>query len=279
METSKVWFVTGASKGLGLALVKKLLQEGYRVGATSRNKESLTREVGGTSSDFLPLNVDVNDEAAVKSAIDETISHFGGIDVVVNNAGYGQIGTLEELTDQEARTNFEANVFGLVHVIRHVMPHFRSKKGGYVLNVSSVGGFTGAFPGWGIYAATKFAVAGLTEAFAAEVAGFGVRATVVYPGYFKTNFLQSDSLRTAATPIADYKEARELEAIHQNQIAGNQPGSPEKAAEVFIRLAEMPQPPLHFFMGSDSVKMAQGKIELLQKELTENEALSRSTDF
>lgn len=278
MDSKKVWFVTGASKGLGLSLVKRLLKEGYNVAATSRTIESLEKEIGASAS-FLPLEVNITDEKSVSNAIAKTLETFGGIDVVVNNAGYGQLGTLEELSDREARENFEANVFGLLNVMRNVMPHLREKKSGHIINISSIAGFLGAFPGWGIYNATKFAVAGLTEAFSAEAASLGIKATIVYPGYFKTNFLLQGSLRLAEHPIADYTEARNLEEIHDTQIIGNQPGDPEKAALAFIRLAENEQPPLHFFMGSDSFAMAGSKIQLLQNALNENEALSKSTDF
>ena len=279
MNNKKVWFVTGASKGLGLTLVKKLLSDGYQVAATSRNAKALSVEVGNNTSNFLSLQVDLVNQDNVTSAVHQAIEMFGNIDVVVNNAGYGQLGTLEELTDKEARQNFDINVFGTLNVIRAVMPHFRSRKAGHIINISSIAGFLGAFPGWGIYNATKFAVAGLTEALSAETKSMGVSTTIVYPGYFKTNFLLDGSLNLAKNPIADYKEARDLEVIHETQIIGNQPGNPEKAAEAFISLAEMETAPLHFFMGSDSFGMANSKIELLQKELAANEALSKSTDF
>lgn len=278
MNTEKVWFVTGASKGLGLTLVKRLLNEGYKVAATSRTIGSLKTEIG-TSANFLPLEAKVSNEKSVRNAIEKTLEAFGSIDVVVNNAGYGQLGTLEELTDKEARENFDTNVFGLLNVIRNVMPHLRHKKSGHIINISSIAGFLGAFPGWGIYNATKFAVAGLTEALSAEARSLGVAATIVYPGYFKTNFLLKGSLRFAENPIEDYKEARELDRAHLEDIPGNQPGDPEKAALAFIQLAESENPPLHFFMGSDSFGMANSKIEILKNELSSNEALSKSTDF
>lgn len=278
MDTKKVWFVTGASKGLGLSLVKTLLSEGCKVAATSRTVESFGKEVG-TPANFLPLQVDITDDKSVSNAIAKTIETFGGIDVVVNNAGYGQLGTLEELSDREVRQNFDTNVFGLLHVMRHVMPHLRNKKSGHIINISSIAGFSGAFPGWGIYNATKFAVAGLTEAFSAEAASLGIKATIVYPGYFKTNFLLQGSLSLAENPIAEYKEARDLELVHETQIIGNQPGDPEKAARAFIQLAENENPPLHFFMGSDAFGMANNKINILLSELSANEALSKSTDY
>ena len=278
MSTKKVWFITGASKGLGLSLVKRLLNEGYRVAATSRTVESFEKEVV-ESANFLPLAVDVTDVKSVNIAVAKVIETFGHIDVVVNNAGYGQLGTLEELSDEEGRQNFDINVFGLLNVIRNVMPHFRNKKSGHIINISSIAGFLGAFPGWGIYNATKFAVAGLTEALSAEAKSLGVNATIVYPGYFKTNFLLKGSLQFAKNPIEDYKEARELDRVHLEDIPGNQPGDPEKAALAFIQLAESKNPPLHFFMGSDSFNLANNKIQILQGELATNEALSKSTDF
>ena len=279
MSTQKVWFVTGASKGLGLSLVKRLLTEGYKVAATSRDAEALRREAGNDSSYFLPLQVDLTDNVSVGKAVSDIISKLGTIDVVVNNAGYGQLGTLEELTDEEARKNFDVNVFGSLNVIRNVMPVFRQKRAGAFFNISSIAGFLGTFPGWGIYNATKFAVAGFSEALSAETKSMGISATIVYPGYFKTNFLLQGSLRTAANPIADYKEARELEVIHNDQIIGNQPGDPEKAAAALIRVAEMKERPLHLFLGSDSFGMAQNKLQAVQSDLTAFEEVSRSTDF
>ncbi len=278
-NSKKVWFVTGASKGLGLSLVKKLLSEGYKVAATSRSVVSLTSAVGTDNPNFLPLQVDLLNEGSVSKAIDSTINTFGGIDVLVNNAGYGQLGTLEEMSDAEARENFDINVFGVLNIIRNVMPHFRAKKAGHVINISSIAGLLGAFPGWGVYSATKFAVVGLTEALSVEAQEFDVKATIVYPGYFNTNFLKEGSMKLAANPIAAYTAARNTEVWHETQMIGNQPGDPNKAAQVLIELSEMENAPLHFFMGSDSFGMANSKIEILQKELAIHESLSKSTDY
>jgi NAD(P)-dependent dehydrogenase (short-subunit alcohol dehydrogenase family) len=279
MKTQKVWFVTGASKGLGLTLVKRLLNEGYKVAATSRDLNMLCEEVGHQGDDFLPLELNLINNDSVKEAVAGIIEKLGRIDVVVNNAGYGQLGTLEELSDEEARKNFDVNVFGSLNVIRNVLPYFRSQQSGAFFNISSIAGFLGTFPGWGVYNATKFAVAGFTEALSAETKSLGVTATIVYPGYFKTNFLLQGSLRTAKHPIEDYKEARALEVIHNEQIIGNQPGDPEKAAAAFIKVAEMENRPLHLFLGSDSFGMAQNKIDAVQADLTAFKQVSRSTDF
>lgn len=279
MESKKVWFVTGASKGLGLALVMKLLADGYKVAATSRSLIDLNKAIGEQSTNLLHLQVDLINEQSVSKAISETIEKFGKIDVVVNNAGYGQFGTVEELTDQEARQNFDINVFGSLNVIRNVLPHLRSQKSGHVINISSIGGLLGSFPGWGIYCASKFAVAGFTESLASESKEFGISATVVYPGYFRTDFLSTDSMRLPQNAISAYTEARNSEAMHVNQIPGNQPGDPVKAAIALIELADAKNPALHLFLGSDSLELAKNKIEVLQNELNANEALTMSTDF
>ena len=278
MDEKKVWLVTGASKGLGLSLVKKLLNEGCKVAATSRTVESLEKEVGA-SANFLPLGVNVTDEQSVRNAILKAIETFGGIDVVVNNAGYIQFGTLEELSDGEVRQNFDTNVFGALNVIRSVMPHFRNKKSGYIINISSIAGLVGTFPGCGIYSATKFALVGLTESLSVEAKEFGVKATIVYPGYFRTNFLDKGSLSLPRNPIADYTSARYSEQWHETEMNGKQLGNPDKAAVAFTQLAESENPPLHFFMGSDAFGMAYNKIEVLQNELAANETLGKSTDF
>lgn len=275
----KVWFVTGASKGLGLALVKKLLRENHRVAATSRNSKTLIEAVGKQSENFLPLETDLLNEASVLTTINKTVETFGKIDVVVNNAGYGQIGTLEELSDKEARGNFDVNVFGVLNVIRSAMLVLRKQRSGHVFNISSIGGYTANFAGWGIYCATKFAVAALTESLAAEVRQFGVTATVVYPGYFRTDFLSQNSIAVPANPIPEYEEARKSQAFHQNEMNGNQMGDPEKAAAALIKIACETNPPLHLFLGGDAYNAANAKITQVQMDLETWKSLTVSTDF
>lgn len=279
MENNKVWFITGASKGLGLELAKKLLAEGYKVAATSRNESSLIAVLGNASENFLPLEMDLVNEESVKKAIDKTVNHFKTIDVLVNNAGYGLLGALEELTDAESRKNYEVNVFGLLNVIRNTMPILRANQSGHIFNISSVGGYYGEFPGWGIYCSTKFAVAGLTESLAAEVKSFGVHATIVYPGYFRTDFLKDSSLLLPQNPIADYKEVREFENAHKEDINENQPGDPVKLAEALIKASHDQNPPLHLFLGEDAYNMANQKIASVQKELEGWKSVSISTGF
>ena len=274
-----VWFITGASKGFGLELVNQLLGQGHRVAATSRDVAELRRAVGIESADFLPMAVDLASETSVGEAIQATVSQFGRIDVVVNNAGYGQLGSLEELTDQEARSNFEVNVFGTLNVIRQVMPQLRKQQSGHILNLSSIAGITGSFPGWGIYCATKFAVEGLSESLAAEVAPFGIKVTVVEPGYFRTEFLSSGSLRVPEGQLDEYALVRQSEAVHQGQIRGNQPGDPAKAAAAMIRIAAEANPPLHLLLGEDAYDMANVKIKSLQDDMAQWKDLTMSTSF
>lgn len=279
MDNKKVWFVTGASKGLGLSLVTRLLSEGYSVAATSRNIAELQKAIHQENDTFLPLEVDLVDEKSVETAVAKTIEKFGKLDVVVNNAGYGQLGTLEELSDAESRQNFDTNVFGSLNIIRKVMPYLRDQKSGFIINIASIGGLNGDFAGWGIYCATKFAVVGFTEALAAEIKEFGVKATVVYPGYFRTDFLKGSSLRTPKKEMDAYTEARQLQTTHEKDISGNQPGDPEKAALALIELANMQNPPVHLVLGSDAFQIAGNKLQQLQSEFADYKSLSTSTDY
>ncbi|WGQ11186.1 SDR family oxidoreductase [Pedobacter gandavensis] len=275
-QAGKVWFVTGASKGLGADLIQRLLSEGYRVAATSRKKQALINLVG-EQENFLPLMMDVTSNEDVKRAIKEVIERFGRIDVVVNNAGYSQIGAIEELTAEEVQKNFDVNVFGPLHVIRNVAPYLRDQRSGHIINIASIGGFVGDFPGFGIYCSTKFAMAGYTEALAVEMKPFGIHTTLVYPGYFRTNFLDKDSAMVPAHPIGAYANARAGEAQHLNEINGNQPNDPKKAATVFIELSKQVQPPVHFFMGIGTSEFVKNKIGVIEKALVDHLELGEST--
>ncbi|MCA5006286.1 SDR family NAD(P)-dependent oxidoreductase [Sphingobacterium bovistauri] len=279
METKKVWFVTGASKGLGLTLIKKLLKNNFNVVATSRNIDILINEIGDANEQFLPLAVNLVDDDDVKKAMEKSIAYFGRIDVVVNNAGYGQTGTLEELTDKESRANFDVNVFGTLNVVRNVMPHLRYQNSGHIFNISSVGGLFAGFPGWGIYCATKFAVAGFTEALAEEVKDFNINATVVYPGYFRTDFLSKDSVMTPKSPIQIYEAARESEKAHLENISGNQPNDPDKAADVLIAISKFENPPVHLLLGSDAYDILNNKIEAITKDAEKWKSYTLSTAY
>jgi NAD(P)-dependent dehydrogenase (short-subunit alcohol dehydrogenase family) len=273
---NNVWFVTGASKGLGLSLVKKLLDEGYSVAATSRNVKDLETAVGVSSDQFLPITLNLLDEADVDKAIKKAVDHFGRVDVVVNNAGFGLVGSLEELSDAEVRTSFDVNVLGALNVIRKALPHLRQQKSGHIFNIASVGGFVGTFPGFGIYCATKFAMHGFTESLATEIKPFGIQSTVVSPGYFRTNFLDS-SLQVPAKPMEEYKLVREAQHRHQSDINGKQMGDPDKLASVLIEVANMKEAPLHLFLGADAYEFANKKIDSLKDSMESIKDLATAT--
>lgn len=244
MSTEKIWFVTGASSGLGLALVRMLLDQGHKVAATSRDVDALLDAVDAKlEGRFLPLAVDLADERSVRRAVDAAIAGFGRIDVVVNNAAYSLAGPLETLSDGELRDNFDINVFGVLNVVRAVMPRLRAQRAGHVFNVSSILGFDGGYAGWGAYSATKFAVSGLSEALAAEAAPHGVRVSVVYPG--------------TSSPAGD----------------------PAKAARVLIQAADAQYAPLHLFLGRDAFDQARAKIQSVQQELARWREMSVSIGF
>ena len=279
MQDAKVFFITGASKGFGLELTRQLLTAGHSVAATSRSLAGLRDAVATDSSAFLPLKVDLTDGSNVGKAVDQAIESFGRLDVVINNAGYGQLGGIEELTDSETRKNYAVNVFGTQNVIRAVLPQLRAQGSGHIINISSIAGITGAFPGWGVYCGTKFAVEGLSESLAAEVAPFGIQVSVVAPGYFRTEFLNDSSLNLPQNPIPAYTTIRESEAAHTEQIQGNQPGDPVKAAAAIIRIAGTENAPLHLLLGPDAYAIAEKKMADLKREMEAWKELSLSTNI
>jgi len=276
MET-KIWFITGASKGLGLSLVKQLLAAGQKVAATSRTIDELIKAVNTTSGDFLPLQVDLADDATVKKAIDKTIVTFGTIDVLINNAGYGIGGSLEELSDAEVRTAFDVNVFGTINTIRHTLPVMRKQQSGHIINIASIAGIS-CVTGWAAYGATKSAVITLTEALADDVKEFGITATAVAPGAFRTSFLTEESLSLAKNPIAEYTTIRESHKKY-NTMDGNQQGDPEKAAAIMIQTAYEEKPPVLLLLGSDAYRRANTKLENLKEQYDTFEGITKSTDY
>ncbi|MBD1362852.1 SDR family NAD(P)-dependent oxidoreductase [Mucilaginibacter sp. ZT4R22] len=277
MENTKTWFITGASKGFGLSLVKQLLNAGQNVAATSRNITELVKAVGVTAPNFLPLEVELGNEDSVGCAIHQTKAAFGSIDVVINNAGYGVGGSIEELTDRETRDNFEVNVFGTLNVIRMVMPYMRYQQSGHIINVSSIAGFAGA-TGWSVYAATKSSVVGLSEVLAQDVAEFGVKVTVVAPGAFRTSFLTEESLNIAKHTIEGYTAVHATQSRYL-QMDGQQSGDPEKAAAAIIEIGQMENPPLYLLLGEDAYDRAMAKLEKLEREFRVNEAITKSMAY
>lgn len=274
---NNIWFITGASKGLGRALAEQLILNGHKVAATSRNLKTLADTFGEASPNFLPLEVDLTQKSSIATAIKATISHFGGLDAVVNNAGYGIGGTVEELDQQEIADVFAINVYAPIMVMQEALPFFRKQQSGYILNISSIAGFS-ANSGWAMYSATKFALTGMTEVLAQDLKGTGIHATVIAPGAFRTAFLTSESLVLSQKTIADYTAVRES---HQKYAAmdGKQIGDPAKAAKAMIQLSEMAEPPSLLFLGSDAHKRATAKVTELQQNLEQNRDLSLGTDF
>ncbi|MCI1034741.1 SDR family oxidoreductase [Raoultella terrigena] len=276
---AKVWFITGAARGIGLSLARQALARGDAVAATSRTLASLRQAFGDDGARLLGLEVDLVNEASVQTAIDKTIAAFGRIDYVVNNAGYGQQGTIEALTDAELRRNFEVNVFAPLHVLRHALPHMRGQRSGHIFNVASIVGFQGGYAGWGSYVAGKFALAGLTETLAAELAELGIKATVVYPGPVRTGFLSRNTLVVAQRSIAEYAEAQASLDLHLNGLDGKQAGDPDKVAALILQAASAAEPPVHLFAGQIANALAEQKMQAVHRDLEVWRNASDATDF
>jgi len=248
---TKVWYITGASQGFGLSLVKKLLDGGHRVAATSRNVQVLKNAVDIVdSARFLPLAVDLGNPDSIDESIRQTLSAFGRIDVLVNNAGYGMAGTVEETGEQKIRNIIDVNLVAAIEVTKRVLPVLRAQRSGYILNIGSVAGFVGA-PGWAIYSATKAALAAFSEVLALDVAEFGIKVTIIEPAGFRTGFLTEGSLTYTASKLDGYEAVKKTQERYL-AMSGQQAGDPEKAAEIFMRLAESSDPPLHLFLGADA---------------------------
>jgi NAD(P)-dependent dehydrogenase (short-subunit alcohol dehydrogenase family) len=273
-KQGKVWLVTGASKGMGLTLTKLLLSTGHRVVATSRNAAALEEGITGNKENLYSVALDITSDEDVKSAIDKAIAHFGKIDVVVNNAGYSLVGSMEEMTDAEFRSTIDVNLFGTVNIIRHVMPYLRQQGSGHIINISSNAGYVG-FANAASYNAAKFAVIGLTEALAQEVKPFGIKATVVAPGQFRTEFM--NSIQYVKHRIADYgvDEAEQT----WSAFSGKQQGDPDKLVSILLRISEMEEPPLHLLLGPDTYELVLQKRKEEAAEFEQWGTLTLSTNF
>ncbi|KEO71645.1 SDR family NAD(P)-dependent oxidoreductase [Anditalea andensis] len=276
MTTQKVWFITGASKGMGLELTKAVLNKGDKVIATSRSTDSLLSNLGENNKNLLPLELDITNEQVVMHVISKSIEEFGRIDVVVNNAGYNLLGNVEELSDSEFRQSMDVNLFGMANVIRHILPYLRQQKSGYIINTSSMMGYM-SYPGNGSYSASKFAVIGLSEALAQEVSPFGINVTILAPGTFRTSFMSESSLAVAKNKIDAYNLNDQIETFRS--FDGKQLGDPKKLAQVLIQLSQLTSPPLHLPLGSDSYNAIMENRNREQEELQKWAALSLSTDF
>ncbi|WP_211232084.1 oxidoreductase [Pseudoduganella violaceinigra] len=277
MMANKVWFITGASRGFGLLIARDALARGDYVVAAARKPQAVAEALGNHPR-LLPVQLDVADDAAASVAVQAAVERFGRVDVLVNNAGYGLVGAVEETSAQELRKNYEVNVFGLLNVSRAVLPVMRRQRSGHVMNISSQGGYQG-FCGFGIYCSTKFAVEGLSEAMAQELAPLGVHVTVVEPGAFRTDFFDAASLVKAAAHIEDYDGT--VGPMRQFAADNNhaQPGDPEKLAQALLVLADAGRPPLRLQLGSDAVARAYAKHQQVEQELAQWKELALSTDF
>ncbi|MEN5364663.1 oxidoreductase [Brevundimonas intermedia] len=275
--TQKTWFVTGAARGLGAGIARAALDAGDRVVVAGRNRDALIKAFGPDSDTVLSVALDVTDAAAIAAAVEAAMARFGRIDVLVNNAGYGHLGIFEETTAQDARSQFDTNVFGLFEMTRAVLPVMRAQRSGHVFNVSSVGGMVGGASG-GIYCASKFAIEGFSESIAQEVGPFGVHVTIVEPGFFRTDFLDATSVVYAANPIADYAEASAALRGFYEARSHNQAGDPAKLGQALVSLSNAENPPVRWAAGTDAIGMIEGKIAGLTTELEAWRDLSVSTD-
>ncbi|MET0314730.1 MAG: oxidoreductase [Hansschlegelia sp.] len=273
----KTWLITGASRGFGALIAKQALDRGDKVVATARNPETVARAFGDHPN-LLAVALDVSEEAQAKAAAAAAAERFGRIDVLLNNAGFGLLGAIEENSAEDVEAVFRTNVFGLLSVTRAVLPHMRAQRSGHVINISSVGGYR-ASAGWGVYCSTKFAVEGISEALASEVGPLGVKVTVVEPGYFRTDFLDGASLARSPTIIEDYAETTGALRAKAAAINHNQPGDPVRLAAAMMTLADAANPPLRMPFGSDTVAAIEAKNAFVAEELAAWRALAVSTDF
>jgi NAD(P)-dependent dehydrogenase (short-subunit alcohol dehydrogenase family) len=272
----RVWFITGASRGFGALIAEQALAAGDAVVATARDPATVTTRLGSHER-LLAVRLDVTKEDEAHAAVGAAVKKFGRIDILVNNAGYGLLGAIEEASADETQKLFGTNVFGLLGVTRAVLPHMRRQHAGHIINLSSVGGYAG-FPGWGVYGATKFAVEGISEALAGEVAPLGIHVTVVEPGFFRTDFLDDSSLSRTAQQIEDYRETVGKTRAHAADVNHGQRGDPRKLATAFIALVNAKNPPLRLPLGSDTVERIEAKNSHVAKELATWRTLSTSTD-
>jgi len=274
---SKVWMITGASRGIGLETARAALSAGHCVVATARNPEQVSKALPGYPDRLLAVRLDVTQQEQATAAVDAAMQKFGRIDVLVNNAGYGQIGWFENTSDRQIRNQFETNVFGSMNVTRAVLPHMRTQRSGHIFTYSSIAGIL-AFPGSSVYSASKFAVEGWMEGLAQEVKPLGIAATIIEPGFFRTDFLDTRSVAYGEYDIQDYSEAAAAFKKWHDEHNHQQLGDPAKLGAVMLKLADMPEPPLRFAAGSDAVGFVIGKADALRTGAEALKTLSVSTD-
>ena len=276
-QKDKVWFITGASFGFGLLLTEPLLSLGANVIATARNLDTLSELTTKYPANLEILTLDVTNSDQIKAAVEDGLTRFGHVDVLVNNAGYGVMGAIEEVTPKEFMPMFNTNVFGLIELTKAVLPQFRARRSGNIVNFSSIAGLIGG-AGWGYYNATKFAVEGLSEALAQELKPLGIHVTVIEPGPFRTGFLGRSAI-DAKEVLPDYVQTAGRAREYNATQAGKQQGDPQKAIEAVVKAVESPEPPLHLLLGRTALDRFRTKLETLQKEMTAWEETTLGSDF
>jgi NAD(P)-dependent dehydrogenase (short-subunit alcohol dehydrogenase family) len=274
---SKIWFVTGAARGIGAEIVKAALAAGEKVVATGRDPAKVAQAFDASSEKLFVTTLDVAVAGQAESAVAAAIARFGGIDVLVNNAGYGQLGAFEQQGPADAERQFATNVFGVFNVTRAVLPVMRKQRAGRIFNITSIGGLRGG-PGASLYAASKFAIEGFSESLALEIAEFGIALTLVEPGFFRTDFLDPSSARYGDNRIADYDAFTKRLTDNYGPRNHQQAGDPARLAAILVDLARREKPPLRFVAGSDAVAMFETKIASVSAELAQWRALSVTTD-
>jgi NAD(P)-dependent dehydrogenase (short-subunit alcohol dehydrogenase family) len=272
---SKTFLISGVSSGLGRAFAARALAAGHRVIGTVRRPDD-ARTFGASKGAF-PLLLDVTDYATVPEAVQKAEQEAGPVDVLVNNAGYGHEGVLEESSMDDLQRQFAANVFGPVAMIKAVLPGMRQRRHGHIVNVTSMGGFI-TMPGIGFYCGSKFALEGISEALGKEVSSFGIRVTALAPGQFRTDWAGRSMDRTPRS-IADYDAVMNPIRVARQAKSGNQPGDPDKAAQALLHLVEAENPPTRLFLGEDALGLVVQKLEQMKREIAAWDALSRSTNF
>ncbi len=276
-QQSPVWFITGCSTGFGRELAKLILAKGWKAVVTARKPEQLQDLVDGHEDNALALKLDVTDAEEVKRAVQQAEQKFGQIDVLVNNAGYGYLAAIEEGEDEEVRAMFETNFFGLVSVTNAVLPGMRKRKSGHIVNISSIGGLV-SFGATGYYHATKYAVEGLSESLAIEVAPLGIKVLIVEPGPFRTDW-SGRSLKESKTVIADYDGTAGERRRQSKKNSGKQVGDPVRGAQAILDVVAAENPPLHLVLGKPALGLGLKKLEAVKKDLDEWKKTTLGADF
>ncbi len=276
-QAGKVWFITGASAGFGRLLAEYLCGLGATVIATARDVSKLNDLTTRFPGNAILLSLDVTSKASIEAAVKDALARAGHVDVLVNNAGYGVTGAIEEVSEEEYMPMFETNVFGLLTLTKALLPQFRERRSGNIVNLSSIGGLIGS-PGWGYYNATKFAVEGLSEALAGEMAPLGVHVTVIEPGPFRTEFLGRSGVQSKQI-ISDYKESAGKSREYFQTQSGKQAGDPQKAVEAIVAAVSAPEPPRHLLLGKIALTRFRARLEQWTKDLDAWEETTVGADF